>query len=55
LSLDRLRVSYQRPNGRKRRILISPEAKDQFLDNLAKAAGLRREENRLLRREQGSR
>jgi len=50
LSLDRLRVSYERPNGRKRWILISPKLKEQFLDDLAEAAGLEREENRLVRR-----
>ncbi len=50
LSLDRLRVSYERPNGRKRWIMISPKLKDQFLDDLAEAAGLEREENRLVRR-----
>ena len=50
LSLDRLRVNYKRPSGRTWWVMISPKEKDRFLDDLAKAAGLDREENRLVRR-----
>ena len=50
LSLDRLRVNYERPSGRTWWVMISPKEKEQFLDDLAKAAGLGREENRLVRR-----
>ena len=49
LSLDRLRVNYKRPSGGKSWIMISPKDKDRFLDDLAKAAGLEREEHRLVR------
>ncbi len=49
LSLDRLRVNYERPNRRTTFILISPKAKDQFLNELAEAAGLEMEADRLVR------
>ena len=50
LSLDRLRVNYKRPSGRTWWVMISPKEKEQFLDDLAKAAGLEKEGNRLVRR-----
>lgn len=50
LSLDRLRVNYERPNRKTTFIMISPKAKDQFLDDLAEVAGLKKEGNRLVRR-----
>ena len=50
LSLDRLRVNYQRPSGRTWWVMISPKEKKQFLDDLAQSAGLEWEENRLVRR-----
>ena len=50
LSLDRLRISYKRPSGRTWWVMISPNERDRFLDDLARAAGLDREENRLVRR-----
>ncbi len=50
LSVDRLRVNYETPRGRKRAILISPESQGQFLDDLARAARLAREGERLMRR-----
>jgi hypothetical protein len=50
LSLDRLRVNYKRPSRRTWWVMISPKEKEQFLDDLAKAAGLEKEENRLVRR-----
>lgn len=50
LSLDRLRVNYKRPSGRTWWVMISPKDKEQFLDDLAKAAGLEKEGDRLVRR-----
>jgi Ca2+/Na+ antiporter len=50
LSLDRLRINYKRPSGRTGWVMISPNDKDRFLDDLARAAGLDREQNRLVRR-----
>jgi hypothetical protein len=50
LSLDRLRINYKRPSGKTWWVMISPKEKEQFLDDLAKAAGLEKEANRLVRR-----
>ena len=50
LSLDRLRVNYKRPSGKTWWVMISPKEKEQFLDDLAKAAGLEKDGNRLVRR-----
>ena len=50
LSLDRLRVNYKRPNGRTWWVMISPKDQSRFLDDLARAAVLEREGNRLLQR-----
>ncbi|MHB8974873.1 MAG: PH domain-containing protein [Pirellulaceae bacterium] len=49
LSLNRLRVNYKRPSGRTWWVMISPKEKQQFLNDLAKAAGLKKVENRLVR------
>lgn len=48
-SLDRLRINYERPSGRKTSVMISPKAKEEFLAELAEAAGLEWEGNRLVR------
>ena len=50
LSLDRLRINYKRPSGKTWWVMISPKEKEQFLDDLAKAAGLEKDGNRLVRR-----
>jgi len=50
LSLDRLRVGYDRLAGRRAFVTISPKLKEQFLDDLAKAAGLEKKEDGLVRR-----
>jgi hypothetical protein len=50
LSLDRLRVNYKRPSGRAVWIMISPKFKDEFLNDLAQAAGLENDGDRLVRR-----
>ncbi|MHB0960534.1 MAG: PH domain-containing protein [Pirellulaceae bacterium] len=50
LSLDRLRVNYKRPSGRTWWVMISPNERDRFLDDLARAAGLDREQDWLMRR-----
>ena len=50
LSLDRLRVNYERPNGRTWWVMISPEPREQFLNDLAQAAGLEGDGDRLMRR-----
>ncbi len=50
LSLDRLRINCKRPSGRTWWIMISPKGKEQFLDDLAEAAGLEKDGNRLVRR-----
>ena len=47
LSLDRLRVRFGR--GAFRALMISPAARDLFLDELARKAGLKREGDRLFR------
>ncbi|MBM4088612.1 MAG: hypothetical protein FJ276_04175 [Planctomycetes bacterium] len=51
LSLDRLRINYKRPSGKTWWVMISPNEKDRFLEDLARAAGLDREEDRLMRRD----
>ncbi len=48
-SLDRLRIKYERPSGRETSVMISPKAKDEFLTELAEAAGLQWQGNRLIR------
>lgn len=48
-SLDRLRIKYEWPSGRKTSVMISPKAKEEFLAELAEAAGLEWEGNRLIR------
>ncbi|MCU0963066.1 MAG: PH domain-containing protein [Pirellulaceae bacterium] len=50
LSLDRLRINYTRPSGRTRWVMISPNDRDRFLDDLARAAGLVRKQDGLVRR-----
>lgn len=50
LSLDRLRVNYKRPSGRTWWVMISPKGKEQFLNDLANAAGLEHDGSRLVRR-----
>ncbi|MHB8974902.1 MAG: PH domain-containing protein [Pirellulaceae bacterium] len=50
LSLDRLRINYNHPSGKTWWVMISPKEKEQFLHDLAKAAGLKKVENRLVRR-----
>jgi len=50
LSLDRLRINYRRPSGKTWWVMISPKEKESFLDELAKAAGLDKDGNRLVRR-----
>jgi hypothetical protein len=51
LSVDRLRVGYDLPAGRRAFVMISPKLKEQFLDDLAEAAGLEKEGDRLMRRD----
>lgn len=46
--MDRLRVSYKRPSGRTWWIMISPKEKERFLADLAQAAGLKKEGDRLV-------
>lgn len=48
-SLDRLRINYERPSGRRTFLMISPKAKQEFLPDLAEAAGLDRQGDRLAR------
>jgi len=49
-SLDRLRIDYIEPSGRKRMMLISPPDRTAFLlDLAARDPGLRREGDRLVR------
>jgi hypothetical protein len=50
LSLDRLRINCKRPSGKTWWVMISPKDKEQFLDDLAKAAGLEKDGDRLVRR-----
>jgi hypothetical protein len=50
LSLDRLRVTYEWGAGRRAFVVISPNLRKQFLDDLAKAALLEKEGDRLVRR-----
>ncbi|MCW5807090.1 MAG: PH domain-containing protein [Deltaproteobacteria bacterium] len=38
LSLDRIAVEYERPNGRRAKLLISPEDRDAFLRDLTDAS-----------------
>ena len=42
-------INYKRPDGRPWWVMISPQDKARFLDDLAVAAGLGREPNRLVR------
>jgi len=49
-SLDRLRVNYKRASGRTWWVMISPKEKEQFLNDLAQAAGLEWQRNGSVRR-----
>lgn len=50
LSLDRLRVNYKRPSGRTWWVMISQRDKEQFINELANAAGLEHDGSGLVRR-----
>ncbi|MBI4563804.1 MAG: PH domain-containing protein [Planctomycetes bacterium] len=53
-SLDRLRIDYVRPSGRKAFLLISPRERTAFLDELTKLAKLERNGERWIRKDSPS-
>jgi Bacterial PH domain len=50
LSVERLQVTYDNAAGRRASVMILPKSNRQFLDDLAKAAGLEKDGDRLVRR-----
>lgn len=54
-SLDRLRIDYVRPSGRKSFLLVSPKERTAFLEELAKLAKLERSGERWVRPDAQSR